>query len=246
MRSCNNCHTEFDSNFCPNCGQRPNSGRIVFKESVKDVLEHYFDFDAPLFRTIKRMITNPGTLIREYIFGKRKSYSHPFRYFILVLAVYLIVVQLIDFNPVEVFSKAMGAREMPNPDAVSSKAANFLREHINTFLLIYAFTLALFGKILNRKSGFYFVEYLSLSFFVVAQYLFFSLFIILLTLLSPKIFLVNYLVAFFYPIYVLVKFHEGNLFIRISKALLVSILGWLTYVIISFAISFFIVAQFML
>ncbi len=226
------------------CIRDSNSGRIVFKESVKDVLEHYFDFDAPLFRTMKGMITNPGTLIRDYIFGKRKSYSHPFRYFILVLAVYLIVAQLINFNPVEVFSKAIGAQELPNPDAVSSKAANFLREHINTFLLVYAFTLAFFGKILNRKSGFYFVEYLSLSFFIIAQYLFFSLIIVFLTLISPKIFLVNYLIAFIYPIYVLIRFHEGNLFVRIMKAIFVSFFGWFTYVVVSFSISFFIVQAF--
>lgn len=244
--NCNNCGTLFDGNFCSNCGQRPNNGRIVLKESVKDILEHYFDFDAPFFRTITGLITNPGTLIREYIFGRRKSYSHPFRYFILVLAVYLILLQLLNFNPIEVFSEALGAQKLPNPDSTSSKASNFLREHINTFLLVYAFTLALFTKLFNRKSGFYLVEYLSLSFFVIAQYLFFSIFIILLTFLSPKFFFANYIIVLIYPIYVLIRFHKGNLFIRIIKAFFASFFGWITYVIASFTISLFIVRFFSL
>tara|TARA_R110000868_G_scaffold383578_13_gene650826 strand:+ start:54260 stop:55000 length:741 start_codon:yes stop_codon:yes gene_type:complete len=246
MQNCKNCNTEFDGNYCSNCGQRPNNGRIILKESVRDVLEHYFDFDAPLFRTIKGMVTNPGIITREYIFGKRKSYSHPFRYFILVLAVYIILIQLLNFNSIEAFSEAIGALELPNPNTDSSRASNFLREHINTFLLIYAFTLAFFAKLFNRKSGFYLVEYLSLSFFIIAEYILFSIFIILLTFVLPKIFLLNYLIVIIYPIYVLVRFHEGNLFMRLLKATFVSVFGWLTYATTSFTISFLIVKVFSL
>lgn len=241
---CNNCGTEFEGNFCSNCGQRPNTGRIVFKESVKDVFEHYFDFDAPLFRTIGGLITRPGSLIREYIHGRRKSYSHPFRYFILILAIYLILTNLLGFDPIEVYSEAIGARELPNPNATATKASNYLRDHINSFLLVFAFTLAFYSKIFNRKSGFYFVEYLSLSFFVIAEYLLFSIFVILLTQISVKFFLLNYVIVLLYPMYVLVNFHEGNLAFRILKAFLVAIFAWIGYVIISFTIAFFIVKSF--
>jgi len=30
----------------------------------------FFDFDAPLFRTVGGLITNPGKVIKEYICGK--------------------------------------------------------------------------------------------------------------------------------------------------------------------------------
>jgi len=212
METCKNCGTEFEGNFCPNCGQRPNNGRIVFRESVRDVLEHYFDFDAPLFRTISGLIISPGKVVKEYIKGRRKSYSHPFRYFILVLAIYLIIKNLIDFDPIKTFSEVMGARKMPN-----------------AFLLIYAFTIAVFAKLFNRKSGFYFVEYLSLGFFIVAQYMFFSIFITLSTIISPYFFLLNYFLILVYPSYVLIHFHEGKILSRIFKAFTVSVLAWLLY-----------------
>ncbi len=244
MIECNNCSNEFDGNFCPNCGQRPNNGRIVLKDSIREILEHYFDFDTPLLKTITGLITRPGELLREYIFGKRKSYSHPFRYFILVLAVYLILLELLNFNSIEVFSNAIGAQELPNPDTVATKASNYLRDHINTFLLVYAFTLALFARLFYRKSGFYFVEYLSVSFFIVAEYIFFSIFIVLLTLISPKFFLLNYLTALIFPVYVFVRFHEGNILVRTLKAILVSVFGWITYAFLGFTISLLIVVVF--
>lgn len=164
MLVCNNCRTEFEGNFCPNCGQRSNSGRIVFRESVRDVLEHYFDFDAPLIRTVKGLITNPGKLIREYIAGRRKSYSHPFRYFIFVLAIYLILKSFLDFDPIQMVSDLRGVEQVPSPDTTIAKASNYFSNHINAFLLIFALTIALFSKLFNFRSKVYFVEYLTLGF----------------------------------------------------------------------------------
>lgn len=244
MQTCKNCGTEFDGNFCPNCGQKPNNGRIIFRESVRDILEHYFDFDTPLFRTIKGLITNPGKIIKEYIHGRRKSYSHPFRYFILVLALYLIIKSLIDFNPIAAFSEVLGAREMPNPNSPQTKGGDFFSNHINSFLLIYALALASLSKLFNRKSGYYFVEYLSMSFFVIAEYMFFSIFIMLLTLTSPYFFIANYVIVFLYPMYVLVSFHEGKIFSRLIKAFFISFFAWLLYAILGQTISIFIVILF--
>jgi len=244
MIVCNNCRTEFEGNFCPNCGQKPNSGRIIFRESVRDVLEHYFDFDTPLIRTIKGLITNPGKLIREYIAGRRKSYSHPFRYFIFVLAIYLILKSFMDFDPIQMVSDLRGVEQIPSPDTTIAKASNYFSNHINAFLLIFALTIALFSKLFNLKSKVYFVEYLTLGFFIIGEYMFFSIFILIASTISAKFFLLNYLVVFLYPVYVLASFHSGNLFLRIIKSLLISVLAWTTYAFLGFTISIFIVKIF--
>lgn len=242
--NCNNCGTKLSDTFCTSCGQRKNSGRIVLKESAREVLEHYFDFDTPLFRTIKRLTIRPSKVIKEYIFGKRKSYAHPFRYFILVLAIYIIIKNLIDFDPIKVFSEVIGARELPDPNAISTKASNFFSSHINSFLFIYTFTLAGFTKLFNRKSGFYFIEYLALGFFVIAQYMFFSIFITLLSSISPYFFLLNYILILIYPMYVLMTFHEGKLIFKLIKAFFVSVLAWFLYAFLGQIISIFIVIYF--
>ncbi|MEQ9310885.1 MAG: DUF3667 domain-containing protein [Balneolaceae bacterium] len=244
MINCNNCNTEFEGNFCPNCGQKLNSGRIIFKESMRDVLEHYFDFDAPLFRTITGLITRPGTVIREYIFGKRKKYAHPIRYYILVLAVYLIIQSLIDFDPIKTVGEILGVNEQPNPDSPQTKGSYFFRNNINLFLLFFAFFLALFNKLFFRKSGIYFVEYLALGFYVVAQYIFFSLFIVLASSISSYFFLLNYLLVLIYPVYVIFKFHQGKWYWIMIKAFILNLFAWVFYVILGQFVSIFIVILF--
>lgn len=229
---CLNCSMEFEGNFRPNCGQKPNSGRIVFKESALDVLEHYFDFDTPLFKTITGLITRPGALIREYIFGKRKSYSHPIRYYILVLAAYLILQSLLDFDPIATFSKITGSTQSPNMNDPATKGSYFFRDHINIFVLLFAFFLATFNKLFFRKSGYHFVEFGVLSLYIVAQYIFFNLFVLPLTFLSPYLFLINYISVLFYPVYVMFKFHEGKKLGRFFKSLGVTISAWVFYVFV--------------
>ncbi len=241
---CRNCQTSFEGNFCPNCGQKPNSGRIVLKETARDILEHYFDFDTPLFRTIKGMITNPGRVVREYIFGKRKSYSHPLRYYILTLALYLIIKSLTGFDPIETFSEVVGARQAPDPNAIGTKASYYFSNHINVFMIIYAFTIMLFGKLFNWRKQYYMIEYLALGFFIVSQYVFFSLFITLATIISPYFFVINYLLLLIYPIYVMVSFHEGGLVLRIIKAFFTAVLAWVLYVFLGQTLARFIVISF--
>lgn len=244
MIVCKNCGTKFEGNFCPNCGQRPNTGRIVFRESVRDVLEHYFDFDAPLFRTMKGLIVSPGELIREYIFGKRKKYSHPVRYYILVLAIYLIVQNIIDFDPIKATTEIMGAEQQPNLDSKQTKGSYFFRNNINLFLLFYAFFLAAFNKLFFRKSGIYFIEYLALGFFVVAQYIFFTTFVIIGVSISPYVFLLNYILVLVYPIYIIFKFHDGKWYWKLTKAFFTNLFSWVLYVMAGQTISIFIVIFF--
>ena len=244
MITCRNCKRGFEGNFCPYCGQKPNEGRIILRESARDVAEHYIDFDTPLYKTIAGLITRPGKLIREYIYGKRKSYAHPFRYFIFMLAIYILFKKLTGFDPIETFSEMVGAREMPDPNTLSTKGSNFFSRHIDWFLMIFTFTIATFGKLFNLRSGVYFVEYLTLGFFVVAQYAFFAVFITAATFISPYFFLINYALVIIYPIYVLTSFHTGKLHWRILKSFFVVVLAWWLYIMLGFGISMLIVKTF--
>lgn len=244
MEQCRNCGTTFEGNFCPNCGQRKNQGRIILRQSVKDVLENYFDFDAPLFKTIKDLTIRPGQLIRNYIAGKRKSYSHPLKYYITVLALNLIVSELIGFDPVVAFNDATGLAEMPDPDALSVKAGEYMRVHINFFLLIFVFTLSVFTKLFNRKSGYNFAEYLAMSFYIIAQYVFLSMIPVLLTLVSPTFFLFNFLLVLVYPVWVVIRFHEGGIFKRIVKGIGINLLAWFSYIAIATIVATLIIQTF--
>ncbi len=241
---CKNCGTEFEGNFCPNCGQKSNSGRIVLRDSLKEIAEHWFGLDNPFFRTMRDLTIRPGRMLKEYIGGKRKSYTQPFRYFIFILATYLIFRQLVGFDPIEAFSEMLGAREMPDPNAPSTKGSNYFSKHLNTFMIIFAFTLSGFAKLFNLRKQMYFIEYLTVSFFVIGHYIVFSIIIILLAKLNPILYLLNYLIVFLYPTIVFTQIQEGRLVVRIIKSVFISLLGWFMYAIIGFSLATYIVQSF--
>lgn len=244
MNTCKNCGSELTGPYCSACGQKDNNGRVILRDTIREVSRQVFDDKAPLLRTIKELFIRPAQMIQDYIQGKRKAYTSPVRYFLLILAVYLILKSLLSFNPVETFSLAAGQEYMPSPDSVTDKASAFFAEYINIFLIIFAFTLSAFSRLFFRSSGTNFAEYLSLSFYVISQYIFISLFVILGTIWSPKVFLLNYLIVLFYPMVVLYSFHEGNRVLIFLKALFTVVPAWVLYTFISYFISVLIVITF--
>ena len=241
---CKNCGVNFEGNFCPNCGQKPNSGRLVLRDSLKDITDQWIGIDNPFFQTMKDLIVRPGKMIKEYIGGKRKSYTQPFRYFIFILAFYLIFRQIMGFNPIEAFSEMLGSQELPNPNTASTKGSNYFSKHINSFMIIFAFTLSGFAKLFNLRKPMYFVEYLTASFFVIGQYIVFSIIVILLTQIHPLLFLLNYIIVLIYPSIVFTQIQTGNLYLRMLKSIFITVFGWFIYAIIGFSVSTFIVENF--
>ncbi len=96
--SCLNCGTTLKGNFCAECGQPSSTGKISFKETIRNFMGIAFALEGPLWLTLRLLIVNPGKLFREYIAGKRKKYYKPVALFILVTAVYLILRAWIHFD----------------------------------------------------------------------------------------------------------------------------------------------------
>lgn len=211
----------------------------------QDALHYIFDYDTPLLRTSRELLVSPAQLIRNYIKGERKKYVHPIRYFILILAVYLIFKQLLDFDPIQTFEEATGIQQVDNPEApFNSQTSDFFARHIDYFLPVFITTLAVISRFIFRKSGVYLAEYLTLSLFVISEYFFLSIFTLILSSVSPGFFLLNYLIVFLYPLLVLIAFHTGNLLLRILKSAFVVFIAWWLYVFLSNIISAFIISIF--
>lgn len=96
---CLNCGAQLTGPFCAQCGQ---NGRPLRKLSqlVGEFLHNLFHFDTKAWRTLPMVLFRPGTLTRDYIYGKRARYISP-------LATFLLCVFLMFF----VFSWAGGSAE---------------------------------------------------------------------------------------------------------------------------------------
>ena len=89
---CQNCGLEFSGNYCSACGQRSiGNQRLNFKNLVKDFFDNVFNLHSGFFFTFWRLIVAPGQVGRDYVRGRRKSYTHPVRYLIIAIAVQALV-----------------------------------------------------------------------------------------------------------------------------------------------------------
>jgi len=91
VHTCKQCGSHGNGKFCSTCGQL----YAVKKITVKGILHEIFHFFTHLEKgfpyTLRKLITNPGEMQREYIEGQRVRHQKPFSmYFLSVTAAALL------------------------------------------------------------------------------------------------------------------------------------------------------------
>ncbi len=94
---CPNCNEIYaqKSHYCPNCGQHSQSSVITFKEAFSDLLSSLVSFDSKVFTTIPRLLFFPGRLTKEYLEGKRASQLSPFRLYLFLSVILILLLSLV-------------------------------------------------------------------------------------------------------------------------------------------------------
>ena len=85
------------ADFCSVCGQR-RAQRLSFRRTLGEAWTHVAELDFALARTFAGMCTRPGTLVLEYLAGRRRSYSNPFRYAFIVTTVSVIAIGVLGID----------------------------------------------------------------------------------------------------------------------------------------------------
>ncbi len=94
---CGNCGADMSGDFCSACGQR-RAQRLSLRRSLAEAWAHVADLDFALARTFVGMCTRPGALVLEYLAGRRRSYSNPFRYAFIVATVSVIAIGVMGID----------------------------------------------------------------------------------------------------------------------------------------------------
>jgi hypothetical protein len=84
MTQCRNCETPFEGVFCPNCGQKDVNLERALGDLVGEVLRETLDVDGRAWRTVRTLFLSPGALTKEYLLGRRRSYSPPLRLYLVI------------------------------------------------------------------------------------------------------------------------------------------------------------------
>ncbi|MBS1771248.1 MAG: DUF3667 domain-containing protein [Bacteroidetes bacterium] len=110
-QQCKNCGSVLDGKFCKNCGQKV----IEHKETIWHAVTHFvsdiFHYDGRFIRTLKLLLTRPGFLSLEYKNGAREKYVDPFRLYLFMSALAVVVFVNIE-SPQETVTRR------DNPDII--------------------------------------------------------------------------------------------------------------------------------
>jgi hypothetical protein len=94
---CGNCGAAMSGDFCSACGQR-RAQRLSLRRSLAEAWSHVADLDFALARTFAGMCRRPGALVLEYLAGRRRDYSNPFRYAFIVTTVAVVAIGVLGID----------------------------------------------------------------------------------------------------------------------------------------------------
>jgi hypothetical protein len=96
--SCKNCQTEFQGNYCPQCGQSIKDYDRPFGLIIYDLMGNIFAFDTRLWRTFIAVLFQPGKMAKEFIMGHRVKYMPPFRFYIFVSFIFFLILNYLTLS----------------------------------------------------------------------------------------------------------------------------------------------------
>lgn len=126
---CLNCGTEYEGNYCPQCGQSHKVKRITASNIADSFLSNVIGLEGSLPRTLIGLLYRPGHLIADYISGKRKIYSNPFSTLLLLVTVFLFLNQYVTSTDIRETSKSFNREFSASIATTDSEQEEFLNEY---------------------------------------------------------------------------------------------------------------------
>ncbi len=80
---CQNCGAPLTGRYCHECGQLADDFQRPFWSLMGEAASDLFALDGRLWKTVPRLLFNPGRITRQYIDGKRASQVPPFRMYLV-------------------------------------------------------------------------------------------------------------------------------------------------------------------
>ncbi len=90
--NCRNCDAPLAGEYCGHCGQRERGADLTFGQLAGELADELFSWDSRLWRTLVPLLFRPGFLTAEYIAGRRARYVPPFRLYLIISFVLILVV----------------------------------------------------------------------------------------------------------------------------------------------------------
>ena len=133
---CLNCDGVLDgqARFCPTCGQRTDTGRLLFGDVWRDLMHSFVNIERSPFAFAGALILRPGVVAREFVEGKRRRYYGPFATLAVMVSLTALVINVSGF-------RVMGS------DGLGASAEDLLQRHFNFVILAQLPLLGVCGRL---------------------------------------------------------------------------------------------------
>ena len=228
MNICKKCNSEFQGNYCPNCGHPQKlekiNGRYILSE-ITSVL----NFQKGIFYTIKELLIRPGQNVRTFISEDRNRLVKPIMFILITSVAYTILVNLFHFED---------SYASYNFDYLQGSSLRvifqWIAEHYGYSNIIMAVFIAVWIKVLFRKYNYNFYEILILLCFVMGiSMLMLSFLGVLESISKLKITEHGVNLVFIYISWAIGQFFDKKKVSSYLKALVSYFLGFITFTVLS-------------
>jgi hypothetical protein len=94
---CLNCGHPLDlsDRYCPFCAQANSTKKVAIRDFFDEFFSNVLSYDSRLLRTFSSIALRPGFISKEYIRGRRMSYSNPFRFMLSLAIIYFLMLGIV-------------------------------------------------------------------------------------------------------------------------------------------------------
>lgn len=165
MTNCKNCESQFEGNFCYQCGQAAKTHPLNFHFVWHDIQHGLFHFDKGVPYTLKALFTRPGHAIREYVEGKRVSFFKPISLLILLGSLYAVIILYFNIR----LGIDMDFSKDPEQIAFMKKIESWMQSHYVLYMMLTLPFWTLGSYVSFKQQGYNIVEHFVLNAYIVAQ-----------------------------------------------------------------------------
>ena len=91
---CPNCGEPRAGRFCSGCGQREMGGRLTLRGLWREFASRAFNLNRGLLHTVVSLAQSPGSVPRDYVEGRRRTYTNPLSFLLLAATLSVLAVNL--------------------------------------------------------------------------------------------------------------------------------------------------------
>ncbi|GAB4507303.1 MAG: hypothetical protein Tsb004_01250 [Allomuricauda sp.] len=90
---CLNCGHPLDisDRYCPNCSQANSTKKLTLKDFLDEFFSGLINYDSKLLKTLSALLLRPGSITKDYVNGKRITYTNPFRFLLSLAFLYFLM-----------------------------------------------------------------------------------------------------------------------------------------------------------